>query len=337
MRGAPESKCGKCADFSRIHWAFTNRLAPEESFGMRVHAGKIAISLVLMLAALAAPALAATIRVTVNETAITDTQISQRAQLIRLEGRGSSANSRLATARNELIEDQLKLQEAERLGMTVSEAEVDAAVAQLAQGMRISTDNLNRVLTENGANPQVLRDRLRAQLAWAQISRLVISPRVQFSEIELEQQAAAQLQDSDGYDYVLKQVLFIIAPGSNMSQSQRTAQANQYRNSFQGCDSAVDLSLSYTDAAVLDVGRRHATQLPDAIAEELARLQVGGITQPRVGEDGVSMLAVCSKAEARDLTFVTGQVRQEVGSELLAAEAEKYLQNLRDQASIINH
>lgn len=303
-----------------------------------MHAGKIAISLVLMLGALAAPlsAQAATIQVTVNETAITDTQIAQRAQLLRLEGRGSSASNRLATARQELIDEQLKLQEAERLGIVVTEAEVDDAVVQLAQGMRISTDNLNRVLTENGANPQVLRDRLKAQLAWQRISRQVIAPRVQFSELELEQQAAAQLDDKDGYDYVLKQVLFIIAPGSNQSQSQRTAQANQYRNSFQGCDSAVELSLSYTDAAVLDVGRRHATQLPDAIAEELARLQVGGITQPRVGEDGVSMLAVCSKAEARDLTFVTGQVRQEVGGELLQAEAEKYLQNLRDQASIVS-
>jgi len=161
-------------------------------------------------------------------------------------------------------------------------------------------------------------------------------PRVQFSEQDLVQRAAEQLDDSVSFDYILKQIVFIIPQGSNVSQAQRTAQANQYRNAFQGCDSAVELSLSYTDAAVLDVGRRHATQLPDAIAEELGRLGVGGITQPRVGEDGVSMLAICSKDEARDLTFVTGQVRQEVGSELLNEEAERYLANLRSQASIVN-
>lgn len=305
---------------------------------MKVRSGILSFVLAFALgfAALAAPALADEIRVRVNETAITDTQIAQRAQLLRLEGRGSSASARLSMAREELIDELLKLQEAERLGIGVTDSEVDSAYAQLAQGMRISTDNLNRVLLDNGLNPSVLRERLRAQLAWNKISRAVIAPRVQFSEQELEQQAAEQLDDSDGYDYILKRILFIIPQGSNVSQSQRTAQANQYRNSFQGCDSAVELSMSYTDAAVIDIGRRHATQLPDAIAQELASLNVGGITQPRVGEDGVSMLAVCSKDAARDLTFVTGQVRQEVGSELLNQEAQAYLENLRSQASIVN-
>lgn len=300
--------------------------------------GKFALVLLLLtFSGGVSTALADAIRVTVNESAITDTQISQRAQLLRLEGRGSSASARLATARQELIDDQLKLQEAQRLGIVISDSEVTQAVTQLAQGMRMSSDNLNRVLSQNGVNPSVLRDRLKAQLAWSRISRQVIAPRVQFSEQDLEERAAAQLSSSDNYDYILKQIVFIIPQGSNVSQSQRTAQANQYRRSFQGCDSAVELSLSYTDAAVLDIGRRHATQLPDAIAEELAGLSVGGITQPRVGEDGVSMLAVCSKSEAEDLTFVTGEVRQEVGSELLNQEAEAYLQRLRDQASIINH
>lgn len=317
----------------------TGRLAQLERFGMKVRSGilKFAVVLVVGLMGTALPALADSVRVTVNETAITDTQITQRAQLVRLEGRGSTANARLVTARQELIEDQLKLQEAKRLGIVISEADVDDAVTQLAQGMRISTDNLNRVLLDNGANPGVLRDRLRAQLAWNQISRQVIAPRVQFSEQDLEDRAAAQLTDSDGYDYILKQIVFIIPQGSTATQSQRTAQANQYRNAFTGCDNAVQLSLSYTDAAVLDIGRRHATQLPDPIAEELGRLQVGGITQPRVGQEGISMLAICDKDEARDLTFVTGQVRQEVGGELLNQEAEAYLENLRSQASIVNH
>lgn len=304
---------------------------------MKLNSGKF-VFVAAIVAALfcTAPAMADAISVTVNQTAITDTQISQRAQLLRLEGRGSSASARLAAARQELIDDQLKLQEAARLGITVSDAEINEGLTNLAQNMRVSTDNLNRILTQNGVNPSVLRDRLQAQLAWNKISRQVIAPRVQFSEQELEEQAEAQLSASDNYDYILKQVLFIIPQGSSVSQSQRTAQANQYRRSFQGCDSAVELSLSYTDAAVLDIGRRHATQLPDPISEELAGLGVGGITQPRVGEEGVSMLAICSKAEAEDLTFVTGEVRQEVGSELLNDEAEAYLQNLRDEASIVN-
>ena len=83
----------------------------------------------------------------------------------------------------------------------------------------------------------------------------------------------------------------------------------------------MDLSLNFTDAAVRDVGRRHATQLPDAIAKELAKLNVGGITKPRVVETGVSMLAICAKEAAKDTTFVKNKLRNEQGSKAMEAEA----------------
>jgi len=290
-------------------------------------------SLVLALA-LPQAALSATVKVTVNEAPITDVQISQRAKLLQLERRGNSASARLSMARKELINEELKMQEAKRLEMPPTDADVAAAFLNVARNMRISSDNLTRILTQNGVNPRTLKDRLRATIAWGNVTRSVVQSRIQFSEAELEQKAAAELTPADNIDYILKEILFIIPRGSNISAAHRTAQANQYRRSFQGCDSAVELSLSYRDAAVVDLGRRHATQLPDALAKEMARLNVGGITKPRVVSNGVSMLAICSKTAARDLSFTTNKVRQEVGNKLLKAEAEKYLEELRAKASI---
>ena len=93
--------------------------------------------------------------------------------------------------------------------------------------------------------------------------------------------------------------------------------------------------VSHGAAAVRDVGRRHATQLPDALAGELAKLNVGGISSPRVVENGVSMLAVCSKNSARDLTFIKSNLRAQSGNEAMKAEAEKYLAELRSKARIV--
>lgn len=115
----------------------------------------------------------------------------------------------------------------------------------------------------------------------------------------------------------------------------RSGQANQYRANFAGCDTAVDLSLAYTDVAVVDIGRRHATQMPDALAKELAGLNVGGISKPRVVETGVSMLAVCEKVQAEDLTFVKGDLREEAGGDAMQRETAAYLERLRSQAKII--
>ncbi|MEO6396417.1 MAG: hypothetical protein ABIO40_10960, partial [Devosia sp.] len=147
-------------------------------------------------------------------------------------------------------------------------------------------------------------------------------------------QAEAKLTAANSYDYILKEVLFIM-PGGKGNASKRTAEAAQYKKSFSGCDSAVQLSLNYTDAAVRDIGRRHATQMPDAIAEELSKLNVGGITKPRVVENGVSMLAVCAKSVSEDTTFLASALRQETGNARLKAEADKYLAEIKAKASIV--
>jgi peptidyl-prolyl cis-trans isomerase SurA len=86
---------------------------------------------------------------------------------------------------------------------------------------------------------------------------------------------------------------------------------------------------------VIDVGRRHATQMPEAIAKELAGLNVGGITKPRVVENGVSMLAVCEKTQAQDLTFIKGDLRAEAGNEALSGRVSSYMEQLRKNAKII--
>jgi len=293
-----------------------------------------ALAMTLMLAAQVGPAYAGVVRVTVNSTQITDTQITLRAGLMRLERRGSSNSARLKLASDELIDEALMMQEAQRLGIEVSNKQVADAYLNVARNLKISADKLDQVLSSNGVNAGTLKDRLRAGLAWQAITQVAVMPRIQVSDLELDQQASAQVEETLSYDFILKEVLFIIPRGSKTSSSKRTAQANQYRKSFQGCDSAVQLSLSYTDAAVIDVGRRHATQLPDALAKELVGLEVGGISKPRVVENGVSMLAVCSKTAARDLTFVKSEIRQEVGTKKLQAEADAYLARLKERAAI---
>lgn len=293
------------------------------------------IGMLLLIAALAVtPAMAASVRVTVNNEPITDVQIAARAALMRAERRGSSNSARNKMATEELIDDQLKLQEAERLGVSVSNAQVEEAYLSVARNMSQSSSNLDKLLLGAGVDPQTLRDRLRANIAWQGVSARVISPRVQVSDLELEKQAEEKLTDYNSYDYILKEVRFIIPQGGRVSTGSRTAQANQYRSNFQGCESAVELSMSYTDAAVMDIGRRHATQMPEAMAKELASLNVGGITKPRVVDGGVSMLAVCAKSAAEDTTFIKNQLEREQGTEKLQAEAEAYLAKLREEAAI---
>src|SRR3712207_8622005 len=56
----------------------------------------------------------------------------------------------------------------------------------------------------NGVNPSTLRDRLRAGIAWGQVTQKAITPRVQISDLDLEQRAEQKLTPTKSYDYILK-------------------------------------------------------------------------------------------------------------------------------------
>jgi peptidyl-prolyl cis-trans isomerase SurA len=288
-----------------------------------------AMILGLVLAVTAAlPAFAAVV-VTVNGTPVTDLQVSQRIKLFTMEGNRTGQRGAL----DQLIDEAIMMTEAKRLNISVSNAQIDSALLDVARNVKLSQDKLVQMLQSNGVGMETLRDRLRSAIAWSAVTDQAIMPQVQISDLALDQQAAGKIADYQKFDYILKEIIFI-APGGQGAGA-RTAQANRYRSSFAGCDSAVQLSLAYNDAAVLDVGRRNATQLPEAVAKELAGLNVGGISKPRTTSTGVSMLAICQKTQAQDLTFIKGDLRQEAGNDALKDRAGTYLADLRKSAKII--
>jgi len=285
--------------------------------------GAMLVGATLMLAS-ASAAMAQNVAVSVNGTPITDVQVSQRLKLFQLEGNQTGRKG----ATDQLIDEALQMSEAKRLGITVSNAQVDEALLQVARNIKVSQDKLVQMMGGAGVNMETLRDRLRAAIAWNGVTQSAIMPQVQISDLALDEQAATKVQDYQTFDYILKEVVFIGGGG-------RSSQANSYRSKFSGCDTAVDLSLGYTDAAVIDIGRRHATQMPEALAKELAGLNVGGISKPRAVEAGLSMLAVCEKTQAEDLTFIKGDLREAAGNDALAGQVTDYLANLRKTAKII--
>ena len=282
------------------------------------------LGLAMALAALS-PAMAAGVRLTVDGTPISDVQIQQRAKLLALEHHGGNLQK---AAEDELVNEILENEDAKRYNITVSNSDVDAAFTSMAQGLRISPDKLTQVLVANGVGTDTLRARIRATLAFNKITQNVIAPRVTISEAALNQQARGKLTAVNSYDYILKQVTFI-------GKGARTADANRYRAQFKGCDSAVPLSEKFTDVAVTDIGRRHATQLPLPIATELGALPVGGITKPHADPGGTAMLAICEKEVAKDTTFITNQLRATAGNDQLQQQQDKYLADLKAKAKIV--
>ncbi|MEM9634688.1 MAG: peptidylprolyl isomerase [Pseudomonadota bacterium] len=304
---------------------------------MRLRFVSIFLGLALIVAApLSTPANAA-IKVIVNDTPITDYDISQRSRLITMTQRKSGAAAK-RQAEEELIDDQIKLAEAERVGVEISQSEVDGAYNNIARNVKMSPSQLSKALRSGGVKPETLKARLKAQLAWNQVLRRRFSGRIEVNESDI----IAALQKTDEADrqrsveYDLKRVIVVVPKNSSGGfKSKRKQESNKIRSSFNGCENMGNVLGQYSEVVVRPIGRRLETELPGDMREEIQSLGAGKLTKPSTTEVGYEMIAICGKREiASDIA-----VRTELENELRAKEGEsqsrRYLMDIRRRATII--
>lgn len=147
----------------------------------------VAILLVL------SPALAsAQVRVVarVNDDAITDFDLSQRIQFaIKTSGLQDSADLRQRMASQvlrQMIDERLQIQNAKRLGLPTSDAEVQQRLSEIERGAGMSPGQFKLFLQSIGVPYDIAAQQFEAQLAWGKVVRRKVRPQVEVSEAEID-------------------------------------------------------------------------------------------------------------------------------------------------------
>lgn len=308
---------------------------------MRITLTTLSLALALAaaspLAGTVATARAATIEVVVNDKAITTYEIQQRARLITLTQRKGGAAAK-KQAEEELVNEVLQLAEASRVGVKVSKAEVDGAFGNIAKSVRLSPSQLSAALRQSGVNPDTLKDRLKAQLAWVQVVRRRFQADVHINESDVI--AALRKSDKEGketsMEYDLKQVIVVVpAKASGSFKSKRRSESDQIRKAFNGCDNAGPVLSKYSEVVMKPVGRRLETELPGSMKDDIEKTEPGRLTKPQQTDKGYEMIAVCSKRELQSDIAARTEVENELRAKEGEAMSRRYLMELRSRATII--
>lgn len=305
---------------------------------MRLRFVPVILGLVLVLAAPVTTPSHAAIKVTVNDVPITDYDINQRARLITLTQRKSASIAK-RQAEQELIDDQVKLAEAERMGIDIAQSQIDNAFNNIARNVKMSPSQLSKALRSGGVKPETLKARLKAQLAWNQLLQRRFRGNIEVDESDiiaaLQKKDEAERQKSVEYD--LKRIIVVVPKNSSGGfKSKRKQESNKIRAAFNSCDEAGSVLGQYSEVVVQPIGRRLETELPDNMREEINSLSPGSLTKPSTTPVGFEMIAICGKREiASDIA-----VRAELENELRAKEGEsqsrRYLMDVRRRATIIH-
>ena len=291
-------------------------------------------ALFLVLAATAPASTATSIEVVVNGSPITSYDVDQRTRLLKLTARGADLRS---AAIEELILESLQLAEAKRVNLSIDDAQIDAALANIAERVKLSPSQLNQALSQNGVSPQTLRNRLRAQITWNQLIRARFNAQSTISEPDL---VAALLKKGEEREiettqFDLQEVTIALPAKPDASRLRNAEQrAKTLRDGFTSCSQGIELARKTRETVVRPVGKRLVEDLPEPLVEILQAVPLGRLSEPSRTERGLVMYAVCDKKTMKSSAAAMLALEPDIRAQKGDVMSRQYLRMLRRDAIV---
>jgi peptidyl-prolyl cis-trans isomerase SurA len=276
------------------------------------------------------------IRVVVNGDIITSYDIAQRAHILPLFGKKGGEKA----ATDDLIDELLKLQEARKRGVTISDKRVDVAYAALGKEKNIGEKQLTQELARIGIDADSMKRWIKAQMTWRELIQAKVRREGQVKSADI---MAAMLEKGSPdamtmTEYTLQQIIFVVPEGSSASYvNQRRREAENFRGRFPGCENSLARAKELKGVVVRDMGRRDSSQLRGAQGEEIKKTQLGKTTRPFTTDSGIELFAVCATRDVQSNAAVRSEVETELKFEHAKEVGDDYLKQLRDAAIIQRH
>lgn len=298
----------------------------------------------LLPEALAQAALEQRIAAVVNERVVTVRDLNERLELVLLTSGiddSEQARSRLAPqVLRGLIEETLQLQEADRLGVTVDDAEVQRALANIAERNNMSVDDMRGFLQANGVNLDTLLRQVRAQIAWVKVVNREIRPRVTVTVDQLALAMQETRQNQGQPEYLLSE---IVLPVDSPAQAERvSADAQRLVQTLRDGASFPSLARQVSVAASAEQGGElgwvPSSSVPDELLGALEALQPGEVSDPIGSPIGYHVFWLRDRRVARARVGPSAaEVEVELTQILFPADGagSEILVGLREQAAAL--
>ncbi len=275
------------------------------------------------------------IAVLVNNTAITSNDIRRRAAFVKLRRMKGNANS---IARQELIEEAMKMEEAKRIRTVASQAQVDAAYVNFAKRNKMPVSALTRVLNQRGVTKRGFEQFIRSQMSWQRAVATRLRAEGKSDSGPKRQQAwlsepGTKLQTEK--TYTLQQIIFLVPASKKKLLAARKAEATRFRTGINGCKSTKVAAAGLKDVAVRELGRVREAELPPRWAKHVKNTGEGQPTTVLGTEKGAELLVVCKTREIQSAAGGEGDAFAGGSLQTRASELEKkYLAELKERAII---
>lgn len=179
-----------------------------------------------------------------------------------------------------LIDERLKLQEAERLSIEVTESDLQQAKRTMEQRNKMAPGSFEASLRKEGISPDTVIQQMRADIGWAKLVRRRFQSTVEVTIDEIDDALDRLERNKGAPQYRIREiVLDVDDPAVNEEElAQRLVQ--QLRSGAQFDAIAREFSTGATAATGGDIGWTTKEQLAAEVAEQVDDMQPGDISDP---------------------------------------------------------
>lgn len=255
----------------------------------------------------------------VNDGVITQSQLDRQfalaqEQLQQTHGPMPAASVLRDQVLQHMIDEQLQLDLAKKLGIKVTDADVDRAIAGIAQQNSISVAELQTKVVQQGMTYDQYQQQIRKQMIISQLQQHEVASRVTVSQQEINDALSAMAKQPVQKDPSYH-LLDMVVPLSETPTPQQVSAAQQLAQSIvvklrAGADFGQTVLAGASYKPPLqggDLGWHKLSELPDLFVAPVQHLQPGNITDPINTPNGFHILKL---VEAQGVGPVTHQTVQ---------------------------
>lgn len=185
---------------------------------------------------------------------------------------------------DQLVTEEIEAQRAGRVGIKVSDEQVNAALQQIAKQQNVSFDELPARMAQDSIDYAFYREQLRREIAREILQQQEVVQHITITPRELDQYVANQQNTLSGlYEYDASNILIAVAQDASPAQLARaTGLAHDIDERARRGEDFAKLAVTYSQAETAlqggALGWRKGSELPTFLADVIARLKPGEIS-----------------------------------------------------------
>jgi len=242
-------------------------------------------------------------------------------------------------ALNDLVEQMILTQEAAKLGITVTDAEIDRSIENVKGRLDMSDEQMNEMLNKQNLTTEQFRNQWRLQILSGKLVSTLVKGRIAVTDEEIKDLYKQYYGEIENADEV--EIAHILISFDASEEQQALQKANKVAELAKSGSNFSKLVSEYSDDTFSKdkegvLGYFNKGELVSELEDVVSVTEVGKTSGPVKTISGFHIIKVLDRntLDENSVDQYREQLRQEIYKQKVTEELEKYIAGIRENAYI---